>query len=155
MAWPQSVRNEKPVISGVPDVIGGNSYRPRKRLLVAGFAYSLLGLIHLIPCMPENVPTRQTVVLANALRARNVNVAVEHWDGHKHIDIYLPDARIYIEVDGLKHYVEPKQIIADLRRDHFSDGDDFSTMRITNQLVDTHLNEIADAIAGVVLRKKS
>ncbi len=104
--------------------------------------------------MHETIPTKQTVKLADALRARNVRISVEHWDGHKRIDIFVPDARLYIEVDGLQHFVDPKQIIADLRRDHFSDGDDFSTMRITNQLIDTHLEPIADAIAEVVAKKK-
>ncbi len=103
--------------------------------------------------MPKKVPTEQTAKLADALRARNVRIAVEHWDGHKHIDIFVPDARLYIEVDGLQHFVDPDQILTDLRRDHFSDGDDFSTLRITNQLIDTHLDEIADAIAGVVAKE--
>lgn len=105
--------------------------------------------------MQDSISTKQTAKLAEALRARNVRVAVEHWDGHKHIDIFVPDARLYIEIDGIQHYDNPKQIIADLRRDHFSDGDDFSTMRITNQLIDTHLEPIADAIAGVVERKRA
>lgn len=104
--------------------------------------------------MQDNIPTKQTIALADALRARNINVAIEHWDGHKHIDIFVPEARLYVEVDGLRHYTDAKQIISDLKRDHFSDGDDFSTMRITNQLVDNYLNEIADAIADVVSQKK-
>lgn len=106
--------------------------------------------------MHDTSSTKQTEKLADALRARNVRVAVEHWDGHKHVDIFVPDARLYIEVDGLQHYIDPKQIIADLRRDHFSDGDDFSTMRVTNQLIETHLDEIANAVAEVVaLKSKS
>ncbi|MBY0294145.1 hypothetical protein K2Q08_02325 [Patescibacteria group bacterium] len=94
-------------------------------------------------------PTPQTLKLAEALRARGVQLELEHWDGHKHIDIYIPSARLYIEVNGLRHYIDSKIIEADLKRVHFSDGDDFRTITITNQLIDTRLNEIADAIATI------
>lgn len=95
-------------------------------------------------------PTPQTLKLANALKARGVQLELEYWDGHKHIDIYIPKANLYIEINGLAHYTDPKQIAADLKRNHFSDGDDFFTMSITNQLIDTHLEKIADAIVVVV-----
>jgi len=94
----------------------------------------------------SKTPTKQTISLADALKARGIRVETEYWDGHKHIDVYLPDAKIFIEVDGLQHYTNPRQILADFKRDHFSDGDDVSTLRLTNQLIETHLEEIADAI---------
>jgi very-short-patch-repair endonuclease len=95
-------------------------------------------------------PTRQTLALVKALENSGITLEVEYWDGHKHVDIYIPKARLYIEVNGLAHYTDPKQIIADLKRNHFSDGDDFFTMPITNQLIETHLVSIADAIVAVV-----
>ena len=95
-------------------------------------------------------PTIHALKLAEALRARGITLELEHWDGHKHVDIYIPAARLYIEVNGLQHYTDPKLLLADLKRAHFSDGDDFNTISITNQLVDTHLDGIADAILKVV-----
>lgn len=99
--------------------------------------------------MPNIVPTKQTMALAEALNTRGLYVKTEHYDGHKHVDIFIPAARLYIEVDGPKHYLDPKQIIADFKRDHFSDGDDFHTMRLTNEAIEAHLIEIADAITQV------
>lgn len=99
--------------------------------------------------MTFNTPTKQTTALTEALRVRGIRVETEYWDGHKHIDVYLPDARIFVEVDGLQHYTNPKQILADFKRDHFSDGDDVPTLRLTNQLIETHLEEIADAITKI------
>lgn len=98
----------------------------------------------------SKTPTKQTVALADALKTRGIRVETEYWDGHKHIDVYLPDARIFIEVDGLQHYTNPRQILADFKRDHFSDGDDIHTLRLTNQLVETHLDEIVNAVVRVV-----
>ena len=57
---------------------------------------------------------------------------LEHWDNHKHIEIAILDAKIYIEVDGLQHYTDPEEIKRDFKRNHFSDGDDFKTIHIQN-----------------------
>ena len=40
--------------------------------------------------------------------------------------------------------------MTDLKRNHFSDGDDFLTLPVTNQLIDTHLEGMAEAIFEVV-----
>ena len=57
---------------------------------------------------------------------------------------------MYIEIEGLQHFTDPKQIIADFKRDYYSNKENHFTFRITNQLIDTHLNEITDAIFHVV-----
>ena len=46
-----------------------------------------------------------------------------------------------------------ERLTTDLKRNHFSDGDDFFTLTITNQLIDTHLDNIADAIVKVVVER--
>ncbi len=92
------------------------------------------------------VPTKQVLDLKTALEKKGLTVLAEYWDGHKHVDLYIPSAKLFIEVDGIQHYIDAKQIIADLKRDHYSDGDDIYTKRFSNQLIDTHLEEIADAI---------
>jgi len=94
-------------------------------------------------------PTQQVLDLIGALKKRGINAEHEYSDGHKHVDIFIPDAKIYIEVDGLQHFTNPKRIISDFKRDHYSDTEGIPTLRITNQLVETHLDEIADAIAEV------
>lgn len=99
--------------------------------------------------MTNIIPTPQTKKLAEALEKRGVKVETEYWDGHKHVDLYVPDAKLFIEIDGLQHYTDPQQILADLKRDHYSDGDDIFTKRISNQLIDTHLEEIANAITKI------
>lgn len=94
-------------------------------------------------------PTKQVLMLADALRKRNVVLEVEHPDGHKHVDIYIPADKLYIEVDGVPHATKVKQIIADFNRDYFSHKEGFFTKHITNELIMNHLEEIADAIAKV------
>jgi len=99
------------------------------------------------------IPTKQVYELAGALQKRGVEVVLEHSDGHKHVDISILSAKIFIEVDGMHHLIDPEQIIQDFKRDHFSDGDDFDTIRIPNELLKTHLDQIADAIAKVVEKR--
>ena len=98
------------------------------------------------PETPKPEPTPQVLKLAQALEEKGIKLELEHWDGHKHVDIYIPSARLYIEVNGLMHYTDPETILRDLKRTHFSDGDDFDTLELTNQLVDSHLEEITKAI---------
>ena len=99
--------------------------------------------------MPNVTPTKQVLLLAEALTKRGVEFKLEHWDGHKHIDIYIPKDNLYIEIDGLQHYTDHARMISDFNRDYFSFKDGYFTKRITNQLIDEHVEEIADAIATV------
>ena len=99
--------------------------------------------------MPNNKPTRHVYMLAEALRQRGVTLEIEHSDGHKHVDIYIEKDHIYIEVDGLPHATNVKQIIADFNRDYFSFKEGFFTKHITNEAIENHLPEIANAIEKV------
>ena len=90
------------------------------------------------------------MLLVEALQKRGVELEVEHWDGHKHVDIYIPKDKLYIEIDGAPHYTRPDKIIADFNRDYFSFKEGFFTKHITNEAIDSHLEEIAEAIANVV-----
>ena len=56
---------------------------------------------------------------------------------------------MYIEVDGLPHSTNVRQIISDFNRDYFSFKDGFFTKHITNELIENHLDEVANAIAEV------
>jgi very-short-patch-repair endonuclease len=99
--------------------------------------------------MPNITPTKHTELLAEALRKRGVQLETEYWDGHKHVDIYIPRDKIYIEVDGEPHYTKFERIISDFNRDYFSHKDGFFTKHITNESIENHLDAIADAIAKV------
>lgn len=99
-------------------------------------------------------PTNQANSLVVALEKKGIKIKPEHSDGHKHVDIFIPEASIYIEVDGLQHFTNPDQIIADFKRNYYSFKDGFFTLHITNQLIETHLEEIANAIEKVVVIRK-
>lgn len=100
--------------------------------------------------MSKKVSTKQTLELADALRKRGLYPELEHWDGHKHVDMFIPKARIYIEIDGAQHDVKAKQVVADFNRDYFSHKEGFFTKHITNEEIKEHLELIADAIVFVV-----
>lgn len=85
-----------------------------------------------------------------ALLKRGVKAELGYSDGYKTIDIAILNAHIYIEVDGIQHFTSPKQILSDFKRYHFSDGDDFRTFYVTNQIVDKYVEEVADALTEVV-----
>lgn len=103
--------------------------------------------------MPKKIPTKFVKKLADALEKRGVVLELEHWDKHKHVDIYIPKGKIYIEVDGAQHDTKVKQIISDFERDYYSFKDGFFTKRITNEEVELHCEQIADAIAEIVNKK--
>lgn len=103
----------------------------------------------------ERIITPQAKLLKDALEKLGVLVESEHFDGHKHVDLFLKEAGIYIEIDGLQHLIDPKQIVADFKREHYSDQENFNTIHITNGVVTHHLDEIAKALAQVVREKKT
>lgn len=87
--------------------------------------------------------------LHEAIIKRGVDAKIEYNDGHKHIDIYIPCARIAIEIDGIQHYTNPEQIISDFGRSHWSQKEGVNTIHIPNDLVVKHLKKIANALAEV------
>lgn len=95
------------------------------------------------------VPTKHVRLLIDALQQRGIHCIAEYADGHKHVDIAILKAKLFIEVDGLQHFTSPDQILRDFRRDHYSDGDDFSTIHIPNIVIEHFLDQVADAICEV------
>ncbi len=94
--------------------------------------------------------TPEAKLLFEALNQKGLPVIQEYWDQHKHIDLAIPSVHIFIEIDVLYHYVNPKQIEADFNRTRYSNGDNFDTIHIPNHVVKNHLDEVAEAIARVV-----
>lgn len=93
------------------------------------------------------VPTAEAESLKKALEERGVKVYVELHDGFKTVDLALPRAKINVEVDGIQHLTDSKQILADLGRGYYSHKNGYDTMHIQNEMVRVHLEEIADALA--------
>jgi very-short-patch-repair endonuclease len=101
----------------------------------------------------EKPASNQAKMLYDALCKKGVNAQLEYSDGHKTVDIAILNPRIYIEVDGIQHFTNPEQIMRDFKRYHFSDGDDFSTFYVTNQIIDHYLDEVVNALVKVVEMK--
>lgn len=101
----------------------------------------------------HKIPSIHAKMLYEALIARGVKAQLEYFEGHKTVDIAVLDSHLYIEVDGLHHFTDSDQILRDFKRSHFSDGDDFRTFYVTNQIIDKYLDSVADALFDVVNRK--
>lgn len=74
-----------------------------------------------------------------------VKTELEYFDGHKHIDIFIPKGKIYIEVDGPNHYTDHIQMADDFKRDEYSTADGFHTIHIPNRVVEADAMKIARA----------
>ncbi len=59
-------------------------------------------------------PTKEALLLKDALEKLGIRVLIEVPDGHKHIDLGLPDARINVEVDGDHHSQLAQQMTNEL-----------------------------------------
>jgi very-short-patch-repair endonuclease len=94
--------------------------------------------------------TRHAIMLYNALCKKGIRAELEYSDGYKHVDIAILDSHIYIEVDGLGHFTKPDRIMRDFKRNHYSDGDDFDTFHVTNQILDKYLDKVVDALVKVI-----
>jgi len=92
----------------------------------------------------------QAQKLHAALICVGVEAHLEYYDGHKCIDIFVPKAKLYIEVDGKQHSTSAFQIQTDFERDHGSDDAGFHTMHISNQMAVTDTIKIARAIKKIV-----
>lgn len=73
--------------------------------------------------------------LGGLLGSYGWKVELEKFDGHKHIDIAITEAKVNIEVDGKQHNLSPKQALADLERTFYSFKKGYVTLRIPNSLV--------------------
>jgi very-short-patch-repair endonuclease len=95
----------------------------------------------------HRIPTKEAVALKDALKIRGIRVYIEVSDGYKHIDLAIPRAKLNIEVDGIQHLTNPYQILADLNRGYYSNKRGFNTLHIPNEMIHSHLEKIAEALA--------
>jgi len=104
--------------------------------------------------MPKIQPTPQAKELCKRLNENGIDAKLEYWDGHKHVDIAILDSKLYIEIDGVQHYIDPKKIEADILRDQYSELNGFATVRFPRLLFENHLDRIAQAVIQVVEKRK-
>lgn len=97
--------------------------------------------------------TPQARRLSDALRKRGISNELEAYDGHKHVDISIPWAKLNIEIDGKQHLLSAKQLYSDLERDSYSHEDEIRTIHIPNERVDKSLDELADTLAKVARKR--
>ncbi|RTQ50318.1 DUF559 domain-containing protein [Hymenobacter gummosus] len=96
--------------------------------------------------------TEESMRLYFALKERGVPAKLEQFDGYKHIDISVPEAKVNIEVDGIHHNRDAKQALSDLKRTYYSFLRGYLTIRIPNSLVrnDKLLDETADYLVDML-----
>ena len=92
-------------------------------------------------------PTPEAASLKEELQKRDIKVYIELNDGYKRVDLAIPKAKLNIEVDGIQHLTDPRQIVADLARGYYSNKLGYDTMHIPNEMIRLHLHDIADALA--------
>ncbi|MBU0906779.1 MAG: DUF559 domain-containing protein [Nanoarchaeota archaeon] len=80
-------------------------------------------------------PTKESKKLGRLLKEMGWKVEFEKWDGYKHIDIAIVEAKVNLEVDGLQHNQDYAQALADLQRTYHSFKKGYITLRIPNCLV--------------------
>lgn len=105
--------------------------------------------------MPHNHRTKHEELLVEALEKRGVKVLPQFNDSYKHIDLYLPEAGINIEVDGIQHLINAQNILSDFGRTYYADKAGYNTIHIQNEVLEKYLEKIADAITEVVAIRKN
>ena len=88
--------------------------------------------------------------LHEALCKEGIAASMECSDGHKHVDICIHSAKLYIEVEGPAHFTNADQIERDFKRDNYSTEDGFETFRIPNNYIDEQLVKVVVALKEVV-----
>jgi very-short-patch-repair endonuclease len=94
--------------------------------------------------------TSEARKLYHALKKAGVPAFLEKWDGYKHIDIAIPEAKINIEIDGGHHNYNSKQALADLKRTYHSFKKQYFTLRLPNSIIKNHFNEAVDLIIEIL-----
>jgi very-short-patch-repair endonuclease len=94
--------------------------------------------------------TDEARALHKALVDEGVPAELEKWDGYKHIDIAIPEARINIEIDGLPHSLDSAKALQDLKRTYYSFKKGYFTLRIPNSLIRDHFDEVVGIIIEIL-----
>ena len=99
--------------------------------------------------------TPEAMELHGCLQRLGIKCELEKWDGHKHVDIVIAEAKLNIEIDGSHHITNPKQLDADIKRDEYSQRKGWYTIHIRNHDIRQNLYWVANSIAEVVAKRKN
>jgi very-short-patch-repair endonuclease len=99
--------------------------------------------------MINKTTSKTSLLLAEKLKAKDIYLETEKFDGYKHIDIVIPKALLNIEVDGKQHFTDSSQIIRDLDRQYYSNRGGFATFHISNIVLDNYFDEVVLALVEV------
>lgn len=105
------------------------------------------------PLCRKHQGTKTQKKLFFALKEKGIDCEYEYWDGHKHIDIAIHNAKLLIEVDGKHHYLDPEQFSADLKRTKYSSKEGYITRHFSNREINENVDEIVEVIAEAVNEK--
>lgn len=89
----------------------------------------------------KHTPTPEAKKLNAELIKLGYIAELEKWDGYKHIDIAVVQAKINIEIDGSHHNYSATTALRDLERTFYSLEKGFVTVRVPNSLVRYKLAE--------------
>jgi hypothetical protein len=98
------------------------------------------------------------ILLCEKLHSKGIiDAQLEYPDGPKHVDIGIPSAMLFIEVQDISHFTSSKRIISDFNREHYSDKEGFKTFFVTNQILENKdlLEKVANALVDVIEIRKS
>jgi len=90
--------------------------------------------------MKTNGISNQARMLHSVLTQRGIEVEIEKWDHHKHIDLSIESAGLYIEIDGDHHYTKADTIMRDLKRDYFSNEEGYDTLHFPNHIIEYQIS---------------
>lgn len=91
--------------------------------------------------------TNEEKLLGDLLEKKyNWRVSRNKWDGYKHIDIAIPEAKVNLEIDGAQHSFDKIQALSDLKRTYYSFKKGWVTIRIPNELARNFPEETAKFI---------
>lgn len=92
-------------------------------------------------------PTKYATILMKLLKKAGIDVKEEFSDGHKHVDLAIPAAKLDIEIDGRQHVNTTSQILSDLKRSSASHDQGYETIHITNNAIYEDAGGVASAVA--------
>lgn len=99
---------------------------------------------------PNHIPTPEENKLAQALVGAGITLQQQYEYDGKTVDIFIPDVRLTIEIDGGHHLTTPQQILSDFHREYYDDLKGIHTLHIPNGFIRNYrFAEVVKAIVGV------
>jgi very-short-patch-repair endonuclease len=100
----------------------------------------------------KRLPTNEENKLAQTLIKTGIKLKQQYEYDGKTVDIFIPDVKLTIEVDGGQHLTKPEQILSDFHREYHDELKGIHTLHIPNEFIrdEDWFNELVKAIVGVI-----